>query len=348
MKPPLRVWGDPDRRELCLSFAYDEALVQEIKGLPGRMWSPAEKIWRLPDSPEMRELLLERFGSQLQWPGNAGSAAIRAMMDELRIRGYSQGTRRAYQGIVRRFLTFHAVGDLQTSDEDTLQQLLRAYLLALEGRKVSRSTIRQSISAVLFYFRYGLGHRQSSFVYPRRETRLPPILGVDEVKRIIAAARNPKHRLLLAITYSAGLRVSEVVHLRPEDLDLERGLLRIRQGKGRKDRQSLLSETVLRYFSTYRDHQGSTWLFPGARRDRPLSIRSAENIFSYAARLAGIGKDVSIHDLRHAFATHLLEAGTDLRYIQTLLGHRSSKTTEIYARVSNTVLQRIISPLDRL
>lgn len=340
----LRVRADANNRELCLSFPYEESTIATIRSIPGRRWSKEEKIWRIPDSAANRELLMRYFGSRLKFQeSEATGRGLNAMQNEMLIRNYSPRTRRNYLGIVRRFLR-----DVSSSGTDPEPEMMREYLLQLTGRGLSSATVRQSISALLFYFRHGLGKTGMNYRYPRREQRLPAVLSTQEVGCIIAAGRNPKHRLLLALTYSAGLRVSEVVALKLSDLDRNRRMLRIQQGKGRKDRFSLLSLAALGYLDAYTDYRGSPWLFPGAERSKHLSIRSAEKIFDYAAELAGILKDVSIHDLRHAFATHLLEAGTDLRYIQTLLGHKSSRTTEIYARVSNTILQRIVSPLDRL
>jgi len=143
--------------------------------------------------------------------------------------------------------------------------------------------------------------------------------------------------------------VGEVVRLRPEDVDSQRGLIHVRGGKGRKDRYTLLSDAAFEAMSLYlKAHPIGQWLFPGRAEDLHLTVRSAEKIFENAVRAAGIKKDVSIHSLRHSFATHLLESGTDLRYIQELLGHQSSRTTEVYTHVSNTDLSRIRSPLDRI
>jgi site-specific recombinase XerD len=159
--------------------------------------------------------------------------------------------------------------------------------------------------------------------------------------------RNPKHAALLAVAYSAGLRVSEVVRLRFEDLDRSRGLLNVRGGKGRKDRETLLSTTALALVDSYLDAApAAPWLFPGDRPDRHLTTRTVQKFTAAAALRAGIGKPVTPHVLRHSFATHLLENGTDIRLIQELLGHASVRTTEIYTHVSQRQLGRIRSPLD--
>ena len=164
-----------------------------------------------------------------------------------------------------------------------------------------------------------------------------------------AGVRGTILRTLLMLVYSAGLRVGEVVKLKPEDIDDQCMLIHIKGAKGRKDRYTMLSETAL---SVLREYQGqykpANWLFEGARSGRYLSTRSAEKVFEHACQKAQIGKDVSIHILRHSFATHLLEGGTDLRYIQEILGHQHSKTTEIYTHVSTKNISKIKSPLDNL
>jgi len=184
---------------------------------------------------------------------------------------------------------------------------------------------------------------------PRKEQRLPTVLGQEAVTRLLNTVENLKHLSLLMLVYSGGLRVSEVVKLRPEDLDEERGLIRVRQGKGRKDRYTILSSLAVDALHAYRASYPLTrWLFPGAKPGRHLTDRSAQKVMYRACQKAGIPQQATIHTLRHSFATHLLESGIDLRYIQNLLGHASSKTTEIYTHVSRKNLQNIPSPLNAL
>jgi integrase/recombinase XerD len=184
---------------------------------------------------------------------------------------------------------------------------------------------------------------------PRKERQLPAVLSPEEVARILARARNPKHRALLMLLYSAGLRVGEVVRLRVPDLDVERGLVRIRRGKGGKDRYTLLARRAIEAVRLYRDAYPTTgWLFPGPNPDRHLTTRTVQRIVKNVAEAAGIEKDVSSHTLRHSFATHLLEGGTNLRVIQELLGHQSARTTQIYTHVARSTLETVRSPLDNL
>ncbi len=167
--------------------------------------------------------------------------------------------------------------------------------------------------------------------------------------RLLDAVANPKHKTILMLAYSAGLRVGEVVRLKVEDIDSERMLIHVRQGKGRKDRYVMLSRVALEMLRAYwRVERPPKWLFPGARRDRHIHERSIQRVVQRARTKAGIRKRVTVHTLRHSFATHLLESGTDLRVIQELLGHKRSKTTEIYTRVSQRTLASVQSPLDTL
>ena len=184
---------------------------------------------------------------------------------------------------------------------------------------------------------------------PRKDKKLPVVLSGGEVSKILSAVSNIKHKAILMIIYSAGLRVSEVVKLKVEDIDDERKLIRVKGAKGRKDRYTILSDKALETSEIYlKSHKPKKWLFTGAKKTGHLNIRSVQKIFDNAVKSAGIRKDVSVHCLRHSFATHLLESGVDLRYIQELLGHKSSKTTEIYTHVSNKNLGKIKSPLDNL
>jgi len=175
------------------------------------------------------------------------------------------------------------------------------------------------------------------------------VLSKDEVTRLLDSVRNRKHRAILMLVYSAGLRVSEVVRLKLEDIDVRRRLIHIKGSKGRKDRYTLLSSVALEVLRDYyRFYRPRKWLFPGKRKDRHISARAVQKVVTATGKRAGIRKKLTTHTLRHSFATHLLENGTDLRYIQELLGHKSSKTTQIYTHVTRKDLVRIVSPLDRI
>jgi site-specific recombinase XerD len=214
---------------------------------------------------------------------------------------------------------------------------------------MSRSYHDQLLSALRLFCRHVLGRpiEQLPLERPRRERRLPSVLSRDEVGRLLDQIANPKHRAIVSLVYSAGLRVGEVVRLRPADLDRERGLIHVRRAKGAKDRFTLLASAARRAVDEYlQDADPGTWLFPGPSPARHLSSRSVQKVVERARVAAGIQKRVSVHTLRHSFATHLLDGGTDLRFIQELLGHGSARTTQIYTHVSTKDLGRIRSPLD--
>lgn len=235
-----------------------------------------------------------------------------------------------------------------TQAADGGQLSLPDYSLMLLDRNRSSSYVNQAISAVKFYFQHILQQQDvSSYVRPKKEKRLPEALSLNEVLTIFKAIANLKHQAILYVTYSSGLRVGEAVRLKLQDLDIERRTVRINQGKGKKDRFSLLSETAYEIVQRYvTRHKPTGWLFPGQTPGRHLSERLVQKVFEQALKASGITKKVSVHSLRHSFATHLLEGGIDLRHIQELLGHSSIRTTEIYIHVSTKNISRIRSPLD--
>ncbi|MBW3535176.1 MAG: tyrosine-type recombinase/integrase [Gemmatimonadetes bacterium] len=234
--------------------------------------------------------------------------------------------------------------------QGNLAERLRIYLIRrTREHGISRPYHDQLVSALRRFCEMVLKRNVEDLplVRPRKKKTLPTVLSQREVRRLLAELRNPKHLAILALVYSAGLRVSEVVRMRPEDLDLERGLIHVKSGKGGKDRYTLLADAAQLAVEAYLEgaHPGE-WLFPGSRPGRHLTTRSVQKVVDRARKRAGLEKSFSVHALRHSFATHLLEAGTDVRFIQELLGHANTRTTQIYTHVSNRELRRIKSPLD--
>jgi len=275
---------------------------------------------------------------------------LHRMREALLLRGYSPRTRKVYLGHMRRFVEW-AGGDLDQLPDDPRALAERFILELVEIGGISRSYHSQVVSALRFLFETVLGKPRLalSIPRPRKESKLPAVLSKQEVARLIARPRNLKHRALLLLLYSSGLRVSELVRLRPEDIDADRGLLRVRGGKGAKDRYTLLADRAVEALRIYwKAYRPSGWLFPGARAGRHLNTRSVQRLVTRAAREAGISKAVTPHTLRHSFATHLLEGGTNLRIIQELLGHASSRTTQRYTHVARSTFETIRSPLDNL
>lgn len=261
---------------------------------------------------------------------------------------YPPTTVRTYTAMMMTFLKFVAPKEAKDCGADDLTRIVGDYILP---KGLSYSYQNQLISAVKKFYReiYRQVIDPGEFTRPRTQHRLPNVLSKEEVKRIISAPYNEKHRVILSIIYGCGLRRSEVLMLEPQDIDRDRMLLSIRQSKGFKDRLVPVSSKLIEMVDTYmKRYRPVKYLFEGQVKGRRYSAGSVEKIFVMACAKAGIKKNITLHGLRHSYATHLLEAGTDLRYIQELLGHRSSKTTEIYTHVTEKSIQKIRSPFDDL
>jgi site-specific recombinase XerD len=305
--------------------------------------SPGQKQSRIKYAPQdnARRLAVSQAGPELfsaYWQEK--------LTTELHAGKYSRKTIQSYVHYNKAFCR-----TMRKRPEDIHAGDIKTYLAYLDkSLDLSASSINLALSSFKFFYTKVLKkdiireqHR------PRQDKRLPLVLSKVEVEHILNAEKNPKHRLLLMLAYSSGLRVSEVVALKKEDIDFTRKTVLVRSGKGRKDRYTLLSERAAQFIKEYCSlYDSNIWLFPGHITHRPLSIRSAQNIFEKALRNAGINKAVSIHNLRHTFATHLLESGTDIKYIQALMGHISIRTTERYTHVARRHILRIQSPLDTI
>jgi integrase/recombinase XerD len=236
------------------------------------------------------------------------------------------------------------------SPAELTEEEIRRYLYHLiEERKASQAVISQSYSALKFFFENTLQRQWDALKIPRskQQKKLPGVLSKREVELIFSCTSNLKHRAILMTTYSAGLRISEATRLKVSDIDSERMTIRVNEGKGFKDRYTLLGERNLeilrRYYKAYRP---SEWLFPGRNPSEPVSVSCVQRVFKAAVHKAGIKKKASVHTLRHSFATHLLESGVDLYYIQRLLGHKSAGTTSVYLHVTGKDIGKIRSPID--
>ncbi|MDR2629475.1 MAG: tyrosine-type recombinase/integrase [Spirochaetaceae bacterium] len=266
---------------------------------------------------------------------------------ELHARKYSHQTIASYVHYNKAFCRTIQKGPGEITHED-----IKEYLAYLDKtRDLSASSVNLAISALKFFY---TGVLKKNFAWdqynrPRHDKRLPSVLSGTEINLMLNCEKNPKHRLLLMLAYSSGLRVGEVVALKKNSIDMNRKLVFVRSGKGRKDRYTLLSERAAQFLEDYCAlYDIDEWLFPGLPSNRHLSVRSAQNIFNKALEKAHIQKQLSIHSLRHTFATHLLENGTDIKYIQELLGHASVRTTERYTHVARRHVLKIQSPLDTL
>jgi site-specific recombinase XerD len=260
---------------------------------------------------------------------------------------YGEVTIKTYRGLFEEFINFHSKYDYKNLDEPKINEFMR-YLVT--ERKVSSSYQNQAINAVKFYYERCLGGQRKIYTVdrPREEKKLPVVLSTDEVSALLSATTNIKHKAVLMTIYSAGLRISEALNLKISDIDSERMQIRIEQSKGKKDRYTLLSSKLLTLLRQYfKEYKPKIYLFEGSNGEQ-YAMRSVQQVMKQACLKVGITKKVTVHSLRHSFATHLLENGTDLRYIQSLLGHESSKTTEIYTHVTTKGFDQIKSPLDKL
>jgi|TARA_B100000315_G_scaffold12426_1_gene11768 site-specific recombinase XerD len=264
---------------------------------------------------------------------------------DLELKGFSPRTRACYLSWVKDYARYFGRSPDQLGTEE-----IRIYLHYLIGeKKASRSGVAQAYSALKFFYTTTLERGFALSKIPRIKVskKLPVVLSFAEIQAIFECVSNLKHRAILMTIYSAGLRLSEGAGLKVTDIDSQRMLIRVDQGKGNQDRYTLLSEDTLcilrRYWKICRPVE---WLFPGTRKDRSIHVSSIQKVFKQARQEAGIKKPASVHTLRHSFATHLLEAGADLFHIQKLLGHKSVKTTAIYLHVSRKDLTGIVSPLD--
>jgi len=271
----------------------------------------------------------------------------RLLAETLATRDRSPRTQETYVWMLRLFGRFVDKPLDQVEPED-IQEYQRH--LTTE-RKVGFSTFNQTTCALRFFYRECLGKDWGikRMPYQKKRRNLPEILAPEEVTAILDACTNLKHRALLMTSYSGGLRLSETLGLVPSDIDSKRMMIRVEQGKGRKDRYVMLSEVLLETLREYwKQYRPVRWLFEGRPQGRALASSTAEKVFKHAALKAGIGKHVYFHSLRHAFATHLLEDGTNIRLIQALLGHRSLTSTQVYTHVARTNVTQTKSPLDRV
>jgi integrase/recombinase XerD len=268
------------------------------------------------------------------------------MLEDLRVRNFSPTTQRAYIYAVARFARHFGKSPELLGPED-----IRSYQLHLLSKQLAWSTFKVSVCALRFLYGVTLDKDWAArhIPYPRQPRKLPVILSLAELQQFFAAISNLKHRAALMTAYAAGLRVSEVVALKVTDIDSQRMVIRIEQGKGRKDRYVMLSPRLLTLLRTYwKTVRPKEWLFTGYKPNQHLSVRALQVVCHNAWQNSGLTKPVTMHSLRHCFATHLLEKGTDLRTIQLLMGHRSLATTGRYLSVATSSICSTASPLDLL
>lgn len=329
----LRCWYIPkDAFNLSLFYeTFKDLAFIDYSGLQGLKDKQADII-KLPNSKE--------------YPHRKSISLPKEYLDLLVQKRYSESTKKTYTGYFKDFLHYFKDEEIEKLTVDKINEYI---LFLLKERSISASQQNQRINSIKFYYEKVLGNEKLYYRLERpiKSSTLPKVLSKNEVWQIIKQTSNLKHRCILSLIYSAGLRRSELINLKPTDILSERKQILISQSKGKKDRYSLLSNSLLadlrKYYIQYEPH---LWLFEGNVVGKQYSATSIAKILNNASNRVGIKRKVTPHMLRHSFATHLLEQGTDLRYIQELLGHSSSKTTEIYTHVSTRNLRNIKNPLD--
>lgn len=371
----------PDERYMMLKFTDDFKLIEVLRRLNQSKYSKAKNAYLLPATPKNLESLqlllsdlnvkvnfhvtddyfsnkktINRKSEQLshtkqrfiEMTPNKAQSYVEDMVNMLMAMNYSNSTITSYTNAFLNFLVAH---DFANPEEINRKTVVK-YLAKLSEMGLKSSSGHMVVNALKFYFKHVLewDDTQSwSIPRPKKEKPLPEVLSMGECKNVLNAVKQPKHKLILLLAYGAGMRVSEICNLCWSDIDFSEHKILVKSGKGKKDRHVMLPYSILSYFETYKSiYFSKNYVFEGQIKGQPYSTGSCRAIMSRALDLAGIQKKVNIHALRHSFATHLLEAGTDIRFIQKLLGHNSIKTTTIYTHVSHSSTKNIESPLDKM
>lgn len=347
MKWQAKIIKHRNESRIAVYFEKNADLNARIKLLEGALWSQTLKAWHLPDTESYRK----QFSLQLAkeyLPSEEGMAGIEKFKRYLQSKRYSESTIKTYSEALKSFLIFFREKPLATIINDDVIVYNNDYILK---NNLSASYQNQVVNAIKLFFKTVENRNViiDEIHRPKRSKTLPNVLSKEEVKVILEAHSNLKHKMMLSLIYSCGLRCGELLDLQPIHIDSKRNIVLLKNAKGKKDRIVPLSPKILamlrEYFKIYKP---KTWLFEGQTEGRPYDARSLQLILKQALQKTRIKKPVTLHWLRHSYATHLLESGTDLRYIQELLGHNSSKTTEIYTHVSTKSIQQIKSPFDDL
>jgi len=348
--------------KIAIHFEYNKEWNDRISKVPGAKWSKTLRCWTIPDtlynrekcglsqdknlivktSPDHPKISFKRLS-------NNNAEQLQKYLHQLQLKAYSPSTIRTYKNEFMQLL--QKIGNVNV--QDLQPEHLQRYMLWCVHQGLQENTLHSRLNALKFYYEQVLHKEKFFFEIPRpkKPLQLPKILDESEIRRMFTCITNTKHKAILFTAYSGGLRVSEVVNLRVQDIDSRRMQIFVKRAKGKKDRvvnlSVLLLDVLRQYVKIYNVTQ-STYLFTAPDGQAPYSERSAQKVFQKAKEMAGIKKDVSFHSLRHSFATHLLEKGIDVKYIKELLGHFDIRTTERYLHVSKDKLVNIVSPLDSL
>ncbi len=334
---------------VCIKFKFEQKIINRLKATTTAQWSGKNKCWHIQEEDfDLNKFIADFAEYDINYENfTENHSAADKYIAILQQKRYSQNTIKTYTHYFDEFRAYFSEYDLKTI---TPEQINEYILELIRKRNISPSQQNQRISAIKFYYEKVLGKTKQVYNIERPilGRSLPDILSKEEIKKVFENTANLKHKCILEIIYSSGLRRSEILNLKPADIDSNRMLIKIRGGKGKKDRYSLLADGVLKDLRAYfKAFQPKEWLFEGPNK-RQYSSSSVVRILKTSAKKAGISRRVHIHMLRHSFATHLLEQGTNLRVIQDLLGHEDIKTTEIYTHVSKLEMQKVINPIDEI
>lgn len=357
-----------DKSVIKLVFDYDRDLINAVEKIPDCQWSNTMACWYINYRTDYRHFLLrfidekhfKKSGREIKKPvievpkdeklvvkNNKSEIWLSQFRQYLENKRYSKSTVENYTLHVTHFLNYFKGENPEDLTNEDINKYVHEYIIRGQ-RSASFQSVAISALKKFFSIVQNVCIDIDEFERPKKERHLPQVFNQEEIKRLLNSVSNVKHKLILSIIYSSGLRLGESVNLKLSDIDTRRKLIWIRQAKGKKDRYSLLSESIIPllkiYYNTYKP---KIWLFENLEGGQ-YSKSSVQKIFRKAKEKARIKRFGGVHSLRHSFATHLLDKGTDLRYIQELLGHRSSKTTEIYTHVTKRDIGKIISPLDQL
>ena len=365
-KPVFEIISHRGEPRIKIIFEPNPEWNKRMISVPGARWSKTLKCWHIPDTQENRRKcglpvghlpapvtisapVVSKGKAALLYISNPNKEQLYKFLEQLQLKAYSPSTIRTYRNEFAQLL--QVLRDLPV--QDLQAQHVRRYLLWCLQKGLKENTLHSRINALKFYFEQVL-HREKFFFEiprPKRPLQLPKVLNEAELAKMFNALANKKHKAILFTAYSAGLRVSEVVNLRLADIDSKRMQIHIRHAKGKKDRYVNLSPVlldILRQYLRIFKPGPKEYLFESSQTGQAYPERTLQQIFSTAKHRAGIRKEVGIHSLRHSFATHLLDKGTDIKYIKEILGHFNIKTTERYLHVSKRQLVNVVSPFDDL
>ncbi len=345
---------------------YHPLLVSMLKTFPFAKYDKGEKWWSVAIEEKQKKVLEDFCATErieLVWEDDRVKKGVKPkpreyeipnyrtcpdiMLEKLEIMRYSASTIEVYKQSFEEFINYY---NTKKIDDITEPEIIAYTRYLVQERGISASSQNQAINAIKFYYEKVKGGARKFYQLerPLKETKLPTVLSVEEVQAMIKGTKNLKHKTMIMLCYSAGLRLGELLSLKPNDIDSDRMQISIKGAKGKKDRYSLLAEKLLPLLRDYyKKYRPKEYLFEGETGGQ-YSERSMQTVVKEALQRANVKKYATVHTLRHSFATHLLENGTDLRYIQNLLGHSSSKTTEVYTHVTSKALSGLKSPLDSL